>query len=281
MSGKRSARGLFLLLPLMLGALIFGISQNVSAAGQDAAPLSTNDCVKCHATQPADISSAGGKHAGFPCQDCHTGHRPASKNNIPECNMCHAGEPHFELTGCLGCHKNPHTPLKITFSAKMTEPCLTCHTNQNKQLTEHKSKHSALFCTSCHGVHRVKPPCTQCHKPHSDRMTKDDCTKCHKAHMPKDVAYDGNISSEFCAACHKQPFEQLAATTTKHKTRKCATCHQEKHKMVPKCQLCHGDKHPAGIMTKFTKCGDCHNIAHDLNNWKSVTTVDTSAKKKK
>ena len=42
------------------------------------------------------------------------------------------------------------------------------------------------------------------------------------------------------------------------------------------CKDCHGAPHPAGIMARFPRCGDCHKIAHDLNNW----TVATSSGKK-
>jgi hypothetical protein len=28
-------------------------------------------------------------------------------------------------------------------------------------------------------------------------------------------------------------------------------------------------------MVKFPKCGECHNIAHDLNNWPETTKQET------
>lgn len=235
-----------------------------------AAPaLGSGDCVKCHPDQPAQIDANGGKHKSVACQDCHTGHRPTSKNNIPQCNMCHQGQPHFETKGCLTCHTNPHTPLKITFAANLTEPCLACHTKQIQQLREHKSKHSALGCSTCHDVHRKKPECLQCHKSHSADIKSADCRKCHSVHMPKDVTYAADTPSVYCAACHPNENKMLSASKVKHSTFTCAYCHQDKHKMIPTCKSCHGEKHPQGIMAKFPKCGDCHNIAHDLNNWTS------------
>ncbi len=250
--------------------------------------LTQSDCAKCHPAQSGQIDSDGGKHKSVGCQDCHTGHRPASKNNIPQCNMCHQGKTHFDLKGCLGCHKNPHTPLKITFASNLTEPCLTCHTAQIQQLRENKSKHTAQYCTTCHDVHRKKPECTQCHKPHSTDMTAADCKKCHKAHMPKAVTYASDTKSTLCASCHKTQYDLLAASKAKHSALTCAFCHQAKHKMVPNCKDCHGEKHPASIMAKFPRCGDCHKIAHDLNNWKAGTEpakagavkTDKKAKKK-
>ncbi len=244
-----------------------------------AAPsLGSGDCVKCHPDQPAQIESDGGKHKSVSCQDCHTGHRPTSKNNIPQCNMCHQGQPHFETKGCLNCHKNPHTPLKITFASNLTDPCLACHTKQIQQLREHKSKHSALGCSTCHDVHRKKPECLQCHKSHSADIKTGDCRKCHSVHMPKNVTYAADTPSVYCAACHANENKMLTASKAKHSTFTCAFCHQEKHKMIPTCKSCHGEKHPQGIMAKFPKCGDCHNIAHDLNNWSASEPSSKPAK---
>jgi hypothetical protein len=241
--------------------------------------LSPTDCVKCHATQSAQIESQGAGHKTISCQDCHSGHRPTSKNNIPSCNQCHQGIAHYELKGCLTCHTNPHTPLAIVFSPTLTEPCLTCHANQIKQLSENKSKHSALYCTTCHSVHRQKPDCTKCHKPHSADMNTGDCKKCHKAHMPKVVTYSTDTGSIYCSACHSTEYNLLKASKAKHSALTCAFCHAEKHKMIPKCQDCHGEKHPAGIMAKFPKCEDCHNSPHDLNNWKLAAAPKAEMKK--
>jgi hypothetical protein len=260
-----------IMLFLLLSGFALSLYSSPVQAADDArkqSGLTSADCVKCHAAQPADIDAKGARHKSITCQDCHSNHRPASKNNIPACNQCHQGKPHFESKGCLGCHTNPHTPLSITFAANLTEPCLSCHTAQIKQLRENKSKHTALYCTTCHGgTHRKIPACTSCHKPHSADMAPSDCKKCHKAHMPKNVTYAADTPSKQCAACHATVYKMLSASKAKHSAQTCAACHQEKHKMVPKCQDCHGDKHPAGIMAKFPKCGACHKIAHDLNNW--------------
>jgi predicted CXXCH cytochrome family protein len=261
------------ILPLLLfSALLVSFAGPVSTANaqqkQAKMILSPGDCAKCHETQPADIEAAGTKHkSAVNCLDCHTNHRPASKNNIPVCSKCHQGKPHFEQKACLACHTNPHTPLKVTFKGPMTEPCLACHTNQIKQLRENKSKHSTKNCTDCHDVHRKVPQCTQCHKSHSADIAAVDCNKCHKAHMPKTVIYTSDVPSKFCAACHKPQFDKLASVKTKHTDQTCAACHLEKHKMVPNCKSCHGDKHPAGIMAKFPNCNVCHKSPHELNNW--------------
>jgi hypothetical protein len=266
---------------LSLFVVAFALSFAIPAVAANGNGLSAGDCAKCHETQPADIAANGGKHkTAVNCQSCHMSHRPATKNNIPVCGQCHQGKPHFEQKNCLQCHKNPHTPLKVSFDKPMTEPCLACHTNQIKQLRENKSKHSAKNCTDCHDVHRKVPQCTQCHKPHSADITAADCKKCHKAHMPMVVTYAADVPSNYCGACHKNQLASLTANQTKHTAQNCAACHQEKHKMVPKCQECHGDKHPAGLMVKFPKCVDCHKSPHDLNNWKAAPQPKAAPKAK-
>jgi len=243
-----------------------------TAAAQDqaqaVAKLSSSDCVKCHDKQPADIAAKGGKHkTEVSCQDCHVGHPPKVKHPIPQCSQCHEGKPHFKLQGCLGCHKNPHTPKVITFGNNVTDPCLSCHTPQIEQLRANKSKHSALACSFCHNVHGRKPACTECHKSHSDDIKAADCKSCHKAHMPKVVTYKADISSKYCGACHSRAYKLLTSSPAKHSKLACAYCHKDKHKTVPQCTQCHGKPHPAAIHAKYPKCGECHNIAHDLNHW--------------
>jgi hypothetical protein len=263
--------GLLFVVLLLLGSLLFLMNSGAESA-QSMPVLTNEDCVKCHAAPPADLAASGGKHKDVGCMVCHVGHPPTVKKPIPQCGDCHMGKSHYELKGCLGCHKNPHTPLNISFARNVTDACLTCHTQQIDQLRNNKSKHTALDCSACHDVHRKVPQCTQCHKPHAAEMVAADCRKCHKPHMPTVVTYAAEVPSKDCGACHSSVFSLLAAGKAKHAALACAFCHQQKHKMVPKCQDCHGTPHPAGMMARFPKCGECHNIAHDLNNWSETKT---------
>jgi len=239
------------------------------------ATLSGADCVKCHTAPPADIAANGGKHkTEISCQDCHAAHRPMVKNNIPQCSQCHSGKPHYNLSGCLRCHNNPHTPKIIKLANNITDECITCHTQQIVKLKQVKSKHTNLACSFCHNVHGKIPQCTQCHKPHSPDMTAAECKRCHQAHMPTAVTYGADTPNKMCGSCHKKAFDLLAKSDAKHKAVACVTCHKEKHKYVPTCQSCHGVPHPAGMLARFTKCGDCHNIAHNLNHWEKDTLKD-------
>jgi hypothetical protein len=264
---------------LLLAATAMAAAPAAAPAPKAAAPaLTSADCAKCHAKAPADIEAKGMAHkTKISCQDCHQGHPPTVKKIIPQCSMCHEGKPHYKLSGCNGCHKNPHQPKEIVFGRDVTDPCISCHTPQIAQLKSAPSKHSKLACSFCHDVHGKIPACTQCHKAHSAEQSPADCKKCHKAHMPKAVTYAADTPSKQCAACHSKAFSMLAGSKAKHKSLLCVTCHQEKHKMVPKCQDCHGVPHAAGIMSKFPKCGDCHGIAHDLNNWKNAPSAATPA----
>ena len=246
---------------------------------QPAATLTSADCVKCHEQPPKDIAAAGGKHkTEVSCQDCHVGHPPKVKKPIPLCSQCHEDKPHYKLQGCLGCHSNPHTPKNIKFGNNVTDPCLTCHTGQIEQLRSFKSKHTALNCSFCHNVHGRIPDCTQCHKSHSAEIVQKDCKVCHQAHKPAAVTYKSDAPSKFCAACHKKAFNQLTASPAKHSKLACVYCHQAKHKTVPQCTQCHVKPHPAAIMAKFPKCGECHSIAHDLNSWSEPAAAKPAEK---
>jgi hypothetical protein len=230
--------------------------------------LTTADCKKCHAGPAADIAADGAAHQTIRCFACHRGHRPASQNNIPTCGQCHAGKPHYDASNkCSNCHKNAHAPLKIVFGNNVTAPCLTCHSSQIKQLSANRSKHSKLFCSYCHHVHREVPLCVQCHKPHRVDMTEADCRKCHKAHMPSVVTFGKDTPNKECLPCHQKAVGLLVDSKSRHKSLMCISCHAGKHKTIPTCQSCHGVPHAAVFMEKFPRCYDCHYIAHDLNNW--------------
>jgi len=240
----------------------------ILAANAFAAELTPDDCIKCHDKAPQEIAGNGGAHkAKVTCVDCHAGHPPKVMNIIPACSKCHSGSDHYKLANCNGCHSNPHTPLNITFGDKLTEPCLTCHTEQIAQLKKHVSKHTSVDCSTCHREkHKLIPNCSDCHSPHLKGQEQKDCLTCHKAHMPLEVTYPDNTPSSACAACHDGAYKQLKANPAKHASLECAACHQTKHKMIPKCQSCHGDNpHPTPMHAKFPQCSQCHGVAHDLN----------------
>lgn len=227
--------------------------------------LSMQDCKKCHSEIVGQIERLGKAHRDkISCTDCHNGHPPAQRDVIPLCSKCHQDSPHFNLTGCLDCHTNPHTPLEIALTRTITVQCTTCHFTQIKELQDNYSIHTTLDCTACHTSHGLLPECFACHGPHLVGMTNKDCHACHKPHMPLVVSYGPDIPTEFCGSCHTQTYEILGNSHAKHRLVSCAQCHEAKHKMIPKCQKCHQLPHDESIHAKFPECGSCHGIAHDL-----------------
>ena len=247
-----------------------GVRPSTAAPKQAEAPqappaISDAQCVHCHPQQPETIAAQGGKHkTEVGCQDCHTEHPPQGTGAIPQCSMCHSGEPHYELENCASCHTDTHAPLAIKLAGDISGPCLSCHPQQGEEVQAHPSAHTDLACNECHTVHRQIPVCMECHEKHTGDMDFEACKTCHPVHKPLLVTYPDDVPSHYCGACHGEALSQLQANKTKHHDLACAYCHKEKHKNVPPCQLCHGEPHPSAMLQKFPKCGDCHGTAHDL-----------------
>src|SRR5574340_844176 len=245
-------------------------------------PPKKEDCVKCHSGVVNDIKTAGGRHRAVPCGGCHIGHPPAVKKPIENCSRCHLStrKAHFELENCLRCHRNPHTPLNMSLAEKGV--CLTCHTQQDAELRENKSRHSPLDCTTCHPVHRQIPQCTQCHKGRAHFELKN-CLNCHtNPHKPLNMSFAGKVTND-CGTCHPQQIALLRENQSKHSSLECNVCHQV-HRKVPLCTQCHTPHlpemvaadckkcHKAHVPKKVTyaadilskECGACHKKAYDL-----------------
>lgn len=256
-------------LPLFL-LVVSGFFFTLNAEQQAAKPAATlleSDCIKCHAGVQAMVDSKGAKHkTAVTCTGCHKGHPPmvGKEKIIPVCADCHTGKPHYQIGGCKTCHSNTHTPLEMKLAHNLTAPCLSCHDQQGKEVKDFPSRHSKLFCTTCHKAHRDVPECLKCHQPHSKDMVNQDCAMCHPAHKPLVIAYGADMPDRNCAACHKNISDMLTGAGTKHAALSCVACHKDKHKFVPACESCHGQPHPPGMIAKFPKCGMCHINAHSL-----------------
>lgn len=228
--------------------------------------LSFPRCNNCHIKETNDITEAGFAHGSqLSCGDCHSGHRPKSFENIPNCSRCHTGSPHYQLEQCLICHRNPHRPLEITLPKKAHTECMSCHKTQGDDLAKHKSYHSNLVCTDCHQHHGQLPACLSCHRGHNAEMIESVCQNCHQPHKPLDISYADNTPSSDCGGCHTQAFKQLTTSTKNHNQITCTGCHRQKHKRIPECSDCHGKLHADQILERFPNCGDCHGTAHDLH----------------
>ena len=250
---------------LCLGAL-FCFAGVGNAAPAD--KLTNDDCVKCHAEKVQQIDEAGGKHkTEVTCLDCHNGtHPPGGEKGsfIPQCSNCHDGEPHFKLENCLGCHRNPHEPLKIVFEGDVKPACKTCHPEVVEEIDTHKSAHAEVDCSFCHDKHGYKPDCLDCHKPHAEGQTFETCVTCHQVHQPLTLKYGTDVANKDCGACHPDIRTTLEAGKTKHATFQCVFCHADHHGNIPKCQDCHGVPHNEQMLSKFQTCLECHQDAHAL-----------------
>jgi hypothetical protein len=238
-----------------------------AARAKAAPPEMTNaQCVLCHAQQPQTIDASGAKHkTEVGCLDCHREHPPQGAEAIPECGVCHSGEPHYALEECASCHSDTHAPLELTLEGKITGPCLTCHQKQGEEVKKHPSAHTDMACNECHDkTHKNIPSCMNCHEKHTEEMDFAACVSCHPVHMPLVVTYDDKTPSGYCGGCHEEALTLLMANTTKHHDLSCVYCHKDKHKVVPPCFACHSKPHSDAMMKKFPKCGDCHSTAHDL-----------------
>jgi hypothetical protein len=272
--GFRNARFFFVLVLAAFFLSVFALNHlgqqegfAEEQAAKSAAQLTNDDCVKCHAGVQGTVENKGSKHkTAITCMGCHKGHPPmvSKEKIIPACSECHAGKPHYEISGCNTCHSDPHAPLEMKLAANLTDPCLSCHDKQGKEMKDNPSLHSKLFCTTCHKAHRDVPPCLKCHQAHSPEMLDKDCVTCHPAHQPRTIAYGADMPSQLCAACHKTISDTLTSVETKHAKMACVFCHKEKHKYVPACESCHGSPHPAGMIQQFPKCNMCHISAHSL-----------------
>jgi len=137
-------------------------------------------CAICHKPEAKEMAAHPSKHDDVGCQGCH-----ADKHGyIPSCLDCH--EPHVEgqtYKDCLVCH-SPHSPTVIKQYPEETpnNVCGSCHTQIYEDLKTNHTKHSDLYCATCHTKHGYIPKCQDCHgEPHGAALHKKfpNCLDCH------------------------------------------------------------------------------------------------------
>ncbi|MCF6291427.1 MAG: hypothetical protein L3J03_10590 [Desulfobacterales bacterium] len=266
---------------LLFGGLIFGPA--ASSAGGDwdnvydvaITPMTVQDCGRCHTSHFARLKENGARHQQVVCTECHQvfhAYNPMKNNYaelMPRCSSCHDA-PHGtapEVMQCLNCHTDPHQPLaSIPDPALLEDRCRKCHADIAAMLTAKPSKHTEQECSSCHSQkHGRIPQCNECHENHSPlaELATADCLACHPVHTPMEISYPLTQAKTVCAGCHEEAFDLLNARTTKHSALTCAKCHP-RHGYLPDCRECHGEPHGKAVHQKFTSCGTCHSIAHDV-----------------
>jgi len=157
-------------------------------------------------------------------------------------------------------------------AAGSSADCARCHAKESADFPATAGKHKDMECGDCPHGHPPEtaqpyPKCSDCHSPHVNSMTDADCSRCHRAHTPKTVTYQADVPSAWCLACHGQVKAALQAGSPKNAAIPCAVCHRRNHGATSACADCHGRLHPAAIMSRFPKCGECHHTAHELNHW--------------
>ncbi|MFZ3059588.1 MAG: NapC/NirT family cytochrome c [Candidatus Methanoperedens sp.] len=166
-----------------------------------------SNCEKCHLfhiepTKNTEVSFwkriGEGGHRNLTCSDCH-GTDATRLGELPQCTKCHI--PHlkgaqWDRSTCLGCHSDPHIPIKnAVFKGTITkEMCAACHDNIYRILTIYDSKHNKNVpsCVSCHPKHREAKKCMDCHVGHGELHPGSKCSTCH-----------GYVSG--CTDCHTNP----------------------------------------------------------------------------
>ena len=233
--------------------------------------MKPEECGRCHSHFYYLIKTEGGKHR-IDCKRCHVQfhvYRPGKvqyEDVLPKCEACHEQVHGEDLALCSACHTNAHTPMKIPAERPLEEGCFICHAEVDKEMKTYITKHTGLYCSSCHHTrHRYVPECMECHRPHAEGMTQAECLACHPPHKVREVVYPEDIPDKTCAGCHRDAYEKLKQTGAKHSALGCAKCHPEKHGAIMRCRECHDEPHGASMMEKFRVCGKCHGTAHSLS----------------
>ncbi len=119
------------------------------------------------------------------CVGCHITGIDATKHGMkPTCFDCH--EPHIQgqtYKDCLVCHR-PHSAKHILKYPENIDNkvCGSCHTKIYEDLQRNHTKHTDLYCATCHEHHGEIPKCQKCHgEPHGAEIHHKfpNCLKCH------------------------------------------------------------------------------------------------------
>lgn len=167
-------------------------------------------CESCHLIHKPRKPGAGfwkrmdeGGHKNRTCADCH-GTDVTQFGELPQCTKCHSTHlkgAQWDRSTCLGCHNNPHLPIKDTiFKGILTKKtCSACHNNIYQVLTVYDSKHNKNLpsCTNCHLMHKQANSCMDCHTPHGEYHSGSKCNSCH-----------GYVTK--CTGCHTNPHAPLS-----------------------------------------------------------------------
>ena len=262
-----------LLWPVLLAGVAFaatgGSGDSSDPYAVEPAAMTVAECGRCHPGQFRSLKTDGGRHR-IDCQECHRifhAYNPQRGNYaaiMPQCTTCHQLMHGEKFAGCLGCHDNPHAPLRLAGMQKLAEACGDCHSTTAAQLAQFPSAHSGQKCATCHSErHGRIPECTECHTPHFDQQTAVACQHCHPAHKPLQISLAADTDPKNCATCHADVFTTWTGTRSAHGKVNCTVCH-DRHGRIPECIDCHRAPHDPKMLARFKSCLGCHIDPHNL-----------------
>jgi predicted CXXCH cytochrome family protein len=266
-------------------AWVFVWSVAVAAAARADTATDAAVCARCHETQAALATFAGGHAPSLDCVTCHDDRRPGAfgpgHRGVPRSCTTHH-------TAAVETHPPPARPLG---GARLRRSCLRCHDphgSPNAHLVRPAILTRGRFRpVSFHDgggaplpfVDPARPGrglCEMCHRK-TDFYRADgrgaphftgDCTLCHDhAAAFRPVVTDAN-----CAVCHPDEAARLAGPSLHHDrfAGACSSCHAEAapepgpgHRAISACADCHSAARvaahvPPGIAVACTQCHDPH-----------------------
>jgi DmsE family decaheme c-type cytochrome len=195
--------------------------------------------------EPGDANAA--------CLSCHTQHTQHWRGSVHD----------IQDVRCTDCH-NPHDSWadnQTRDHRRITDTCLTCHTNMKKSLfqrSRHPLKEGAMSCVSCHSPHgspaesavasiRVNDKCYECHAETRGPFlfehvpVKEDCSTCHDPHGSNQRDLLVQSAPRLCQSCHLFGHHQTVPgqpTQVWNQNNSCVNCHAR----------IHGSNHPSGVI---------------------------------
>ncbi|OKY77667.1 MAG: Multiheme cytochrome [Candidatus Methanohalarchaeum thermophilum] len=145
--------------------------------------LTNEQCNECHGNEEAVklIKQEGDAHKNLECIACHDTEEKHAY--MPNCQECHGNKHGNNLARCYDCHRGAHNPKPAQLT---NQDCITCHSEESKNLEEKGMAHSEINCVECHtAIHTgYSPSCQSCHQSaHTDRFPR--CYTCHQGgHNP-------------------------------------------------------------------------------------------------
>lgn len=206
-------------------------------------------CLTCH-TKDAAMFWRGSAHESFDlsCTSCHSLHAPWT-NQFALANG--------DMNTATSISAKPRTLV----NQKISETCLTCHTEVEKsmfQRSNHPLRNGQMSCADCHTAHgsvteaslhgvTKNETCYGCHAETrgpflwAHMPVQEDCSTCHTPHGSNQTKLLKSTPPRLCQSCHLFGHHQTVPGTSGqvwNSNRSCVNCHIR----------IHGSNHASGIL---------------------------------